>query len=604
MSEGESSHFIRFDAQDAIAALWRNKRWLAFGALTGLALGAVVHQLLPKPYTATTTVLVEAYGPPGGLMQGPAHLSMRERLQTLRYRIESDTWLARALERVPGAVPSADSIRPRIGFEVLDAASREAAVFSVSYTDDDPERARDIVTALTGQLMDERSKERADQAAQTVRLLQGEAEQSRQEIATLGVRVEEELRTRARVSNRGVALAPSEGRADRSARLAALQRIEEQVSRAESTFTSDHPALKQLYAERRALLQRIRTSPASPVPSEGGLTDTEPGSERSALQHEYEASVDRYARLIDRLTEVRMTEQLERDGSARELLVLRAPKVPTQPDSLPLPLLLIGGTLLGTGLAAAALLARSFLRPSFTDDPERLRTLSGLPVVAAIPVLRPAQRTRPPIDAMVVAAHAPQSRVGERYRRLLPHLHGGPDGAPVVLVASAGNGDGRSLSAANLAAGIATADPRRQILVIDTDVRRPAQHRLFGVPRGPGLVDAVMASATLGQVAVRTAIPNLHVLAAGGTPEDALGLIADERFAALIDEARRKFQVVFLDAPPVGDSVDAALLSRLATLAVFVIRTDSTQRVAAARALTEIGVPVGLLLNAAGRFDA
>jgi len=604
MSDGESPHFVRFDPHDAISALWRNKRWLAFGALTGLALGTLIHHFVPKPYTATTTVLVEAYGPPGGLMQGPAQLSMRERLQTLRYRIESDAWLARALERVPGAVPSADSVRPGIGFEVLDAASREAAVFTVSYTDEAPERARDIVAALTGQLLDERSKERADQAAQTTRLLQGEAEQSRQEIAALGSRLEEESRTRARVTTQGVPLAPVEGQADRSARLAALQRLEEQVARAESTYTPDHPALKQLYAERNALLQRIRRSPVAPARRQAGVAGAEPGSERSALQSEYEASVDRYAKLIDRLTEVRMTEQLERDGSIREIRVLRAPKAPKHPDSPPLLLFLAGGALLGTALAAATLLARSFVRPTFSDDPERLRALSGLPVVATIPVLRPAQSTRPPIDPMVVAAHAAQSLVGERYRRLLPHLHGGPDGAPVVLVASAGRGDGRTLSVANLAAGIATAEPRRQILVIDTDVRRPALHRLFGVPRGPGLVDAVTAGATLGQVAVRTAIPNLHVLAAGGTPEDALGLIADERFAALVDEARRKFQVVFLDAPPVGESVDTVLLSRVATLAVFVVRTDFTQRMATARALAEIGVPVGLLLNAAGRLDA
>ena len=606
MSEGGSPVFPRFDPRDAVSTLWRNKRWLALGALAGLALGALVHRVVPKTYTSKTSILVEAYGAHGGVVQGPAQLSMRDRLQTLRYRIESDTWLGRALARVPTAAPSADAVRPGIAFEVLDASSGQAAVFSVSYTGDDPERARDIVAALTDQLIEERSKERTEQAAETVRLLHAEVEPARQQIAALGNRRDEAARARARALASGEpAVGSAEGQADRSARLGALQRLDEEVARAESAYTPSHPALKLLHAERRALLQRIRSSSPAPGGRVSGAPGDGPDSERSTEQLEYEASVDRYEKLIDHLTEVRMTEQLERNGSIHEIQVLRAPRVPRHSNSPPLLLFLAGGTLLGTALASASLLARSLLRPTFSDDPERLRALSGLPVVASIPVLRPVQCTRPGIDPMVVAAHAPQSRAGERYRRLLPHLHAGPDGAaPVVLVASAGRGDGRTLSVANLAAGIATAEPNRQILVIDADVRQPTLHRLLGVPRGPGLVDAVAAGATLGQVAVPTAIPNLYVLAAGGVPEDALGLILDERFAALVEEARRKFQVVFLDAPPVGESDDAALLSRVATLAVFVVRTDYTERMAAARALAEIGVPVGLLLNAAGDAGA
>jgi Mrp family chromosome partitioning ATPase len=604
MSESESRLSSRFDVRDALFALWCNKRWLALGALVGLALGALAHRIVPKSYTATTSVLVEGYGPAsGGLVQGPAQLSMRERLQTLRYRLESDGWLARALARVPGAAPSADAVRPGIGFEVLEAASNQVAVFSVSFTGDDAEQTRDIVAALTDQLIEERSMERAEQADEVARLLQGEVNAARQEIATLGDRRDAAARARARESTRGAAPGATEGQADRSSRLDALQRLEEQVAGAESAYTPNHPALKQLYAARRALLERVRRSPVGPARRESGAPD-EPDAGHTALQREYEASVDRYAKLIERLTEVHMTEQLERNAAIREIQVLRAPEVPQHSDAPDLLLFLAGGTLLGTGLVGASLLARSFLRPTFSDDAEQLHVLSGLPVVASIPELRPVERVRAPIDSMVVTAHAPQSRVGERYRRLLPHLDAGQDGAPVVLVASPGRGDGRTLSVANLAAGIATAEPERQILVVDTDVRRPGLHRLFGVPRGPGLVDAVTAGATLGQVAVTTAIPNLHVLPAGGTPEDALALIADERFVALVDEARRKFQVVFLDTPPAGESADVALLSRVATLAVFIVRTNYTQRAAATRVLAEISVPVGLLLNAAGRVDA
>jgi capsular exopolysaccharide synthesis family protein len=598
MSDG-APRIPRFDAFDAVTTAWRARGWIALGAAAGLALGAAYLVLVPKHYTSTTTILVETAGRPE-TGPGPAQLSMRERLQTLRYRIESDDWLAGALARVGDKAPSAEAVRSHIDFEVLDAASREAAVFRVSYAADDPRQARDVLTAINDELLDERSKERAGQVDRSVRMLEDEVAEAQRQIATLGERAD--ALDGARAGAPRSADEPASRQADRSAGLAALQRVEEELARAESMYKSRHPALEQLYAERSALLRRMRDSGPAP-PGAHALADgmREVTSQRSALEREYEASIDRYTKLVDRLSEVRMSGQLERDGSIQEIRVLRAPQAPKRADG-PTPLVpLLGGTLLGALLAAAAHLARAGLHPTFPDDPHRLRDLSGLPVLAAIPVLRPAERTCAPIDPLVVAAHEPAGTAGERYRRLLPHLHAGPDGAPVVLVASAERGDGRTITAANLAAAVATADPGRQILAIDTDVRRPALHRLFGVAPSPGLAEVVTANAPLGQLAVATAVPNLHVLAAGALPTDATRLLASERFAALVEDARRKFQLVLLDAPPVGDSIETVLLSRVATLAVFVVRAEATPRERVAQALAEIGVPVGLLLNGAGR---
>src|SRR5690606_6475653 len=79
--------------------------------------------------------------------------------------------------------------------------------------------------------------------------------------------------------------------------------------------------------------------------------------------------------------------------------------------------------------------------------------------------------------------------------------------------------------------------------------------------------------------------------------DNPVALLEDERMLKLIDTARREFGAIFLDAPPRLPVVDAALLERLATLVLFVVRAEVTPRASVLRGLRGIGLPGGLVFN-------
>lgn len=141
------------------------------------------------------------------------------------------------------------------------------------------------------------------------------------------------------------------------------------------------------------------------------------------------------------------------------------------------------------------------------------------------------------------------------------------DGAEVIALLSPGTGDGRSQLAAELAIAFAQLD--RPTLLVDADLRQPSQHLLFAADNKSGLAQAIE----------RGAAPHLHpveelrhlwLLTAGPTPDNALELLLNKRFAALVEEWRESFDFVVLDTPPITEYSDglavASLIKRVLVL--------------------------------------
>jgi len=129
------------------------------------------------------------------------------------------------------------------------------------------------------------------------------------------------------------------------------------------------------------------------------------------------------------------------------------------------------------------------------------------------------------------------------------------------------------------------------------DLRAPSLHALLGLPVGPGLVECIRGDVSLASVLLPTRVPNLYLLRAGDAGDSPLAPLEDERMAKLVDAARREFGAVFLAAPPRLSLVDAAVLERMATMLLFVVRAGHTPRVSVMRALRGVELPVGLILN-------
>jgi capsular exopolysaccharide synthesis family protein len=194
---------------------------------------------------------------------------------------------------------------------------------------------------------------------------------------------------------------------------------------------------------------------------------------------------------------------------------------------------------------------------------------------------------------------APSSR--EQYRRLAAGLHQNQlsQGAKVVMVTSALAGEGKTLTASNLALTLSESY-RRQVLLIDADLRKPSLHVVFSLKVTEGLCEGLAAPADE-QLALHQVSPFLTILPAGRPTSDPMGVLTSDRMRRLVDEARETFDWVVIDTPPVGLLPDANLLASMVDGALVVIRADATPHALVQRAVEAIGTDkiLGVILNRA-----
>lgn len=191
----------------------------------------------------------------------------------------------------------------------------------------------------------------------------------------------------------------------------------------------------------------------------------------------------------------------------------------------------------------------------------------------------------------------PASR--EQYRRLAAVMHDAQSasGLKVVMIASAVVGEGKTLTAANLALTFSESY-RKRVLLIDADLRKPALHNVFRIDASSGLSDGLTASTT-SKLTVRQVSERLAVLPAGRPSADPMEGLVSDRMRRLIDEAKDTFDWVILDTPPLELLPDAHLLASMADGVVVVVRAESTPHNMVRRAVDALGRSriLGVVLN-------
>ena len=201
----------------------------------------------------------------------------------------------------------------------------------------------------------------------------------------------------------------------------------------------------------------------------------------------------------------------------------------------------------------------------------------------------------------------PASR--EQYRRLAAALHHAQtaSGIKVVMIASAVAEEGKTLTAANLALTLSESY-RKNVLLIDADLRRPSLHTIFKVRGAPGLNEGLTATDEP-KLPLHDVSTRLTVLPAGMPNADPMAGLTSRRMQSLIDEAREAFAWVIIDTPPVGLLTDANLLASMVDGAVLVVKAGATPYDIVKRAVDTIGASklLGVVLNRAdsslGRYS-
>jgi capsular exopolysaccharide synthesis family protein len=205
------------------------------------------------------------------------------------------------------------------------------------------------------------------------------------------------------------------------------------------------------------------------------------------------------------------------------------------------------------------------------------------------------------IEEHLVSLLEPTSFAAEQYRvlrHLIEQLHKSTD-LSVVAVSSAGVADGKTTTAINLAGALAQA-PDARVLLVDADLRVPALATRLGCDTRPGLVDAIL-DGDLPLEAVVQVRPtlNLSVLAAGQPPSAPYEVLKSPRVGGLLAEARRRYDYIVLDLPPLVSVPDGRVIGKLVDGFLIVVAAHRTSRQLLEEALSipEAGKVVGLVFN-------
>lgn len=312
--------------------------------------------------------------------------------------------------------------------------------------------------------------------------------------------------------------------------------------------------------------------------------------------------------LQEKYQESRITE-VGQLGNVRIIDYGKAPEYPIKPKKK---MNLLLGILIGLGLGVGIAFLLDYIDNSVrsVEDVEGL----GLPLVATIPFIKPEQtngthkKTKiddpevADINERLVTHLRPKSPVSEAYRTLRTNILFSSPGKPkkAFVVTSSGPKEGKSTSISNLA--ITFAQMGTRTLLVDADLRRPVIHKLFGLDKRLGLTNILVGRSTLSEAVQRVeSLPHLDVLTSGIIPPNPAELLGSEAMQFFLDEAREKYEIILLDAPPIIAVTDPSVLAPLVDGVILVIRSAQAQRDAVMHAMEQlqrVNAPLlGALLN-------
>ena len=225
------------------------------------------------------------------------------------------------------------------------------------------------------------------------------------------------------------------------------------------------------------------------------------------------------------------------------------------------------------------------------------------PPAGRSPAFEATPRLMAQLDAHLVAALAPSSLAAEQYRSLRTRIKRIDAGRALrtIAVTSPNKGDGKSLTAANLALTMAQ-EFQQRVLLVDCDLRRPSVHQLFGLSEGPGLGDVLMNAAELDHSLILLPEHHLTVLPAGLPPSNPAELLGSAAMRRVLDTLRSRFDRILIDVPPVAPLADLHILAPMLDGLLMIVRAGITPKPAIERALAGLDPAkvLGLVLNESG----
>lgn len=263
-------------------------------------------------------------------------------------------------------------------------------------------------------------------------------------------------------------------------------------------------------------------------------------------------SADTYRMLHDSLLQ-RYRDMASQAGfQAGRIQPLDRAAVPDRPFSPRIGVILLVAALGGAALGVLLVAARHMFDDAVTSA-DTLAERVGLPLIGAVPVT--GDNVQPPEIFAPIASSL-----------LLASVDGLPRS---LLVTSAQEGEGKSLTVHALALALALLGKR--VLVIDADMRRPVQHRLFRLTPGHGISEVLTGQARVRDVILESGVAGVALLPCGAVPPNPAELLSTRALDTLLADVRDDYDTLLIDAPPILGLDDTPLLAAKAQASLLVV---------------------------------
>lgn len=301
------------------------------------------------------------------------------------------------------------------------------------------------------------------------------------------------------------------------------------------------------------------------------------------LERQLQAAQATYSLLHQKFQEIRIAEN-QNIGNARVISAATVPNEPVTSGQMPFMVAAVIGI-----LAAVASVYVLEATDKSIQTVEQAKKVFGYTLLGVIPAKKQAEKVSLKNGDLerstpeIIMRESPRSALSEAYQMLQANLKflNSDKELKAIVVTSSVPKEGKSTVSANLA--LAMAQMGRKVLLIDADMRRPLQQKIWDLSNHLGLSNIIVGQ-TEPRNAIKKITANLHVLTAGVIPPNPMALLDSQRMASLIEVFCTHYDYIVVDTPAVNVAADAAILGKMTDGVLLVVRPGVVDTACAARA--------------------
>ncbi len=334
-----------------------------------------------------------------------------------------------------------------------------------------------------------------------------------------------------------------------------------------------------LQQQLQELSQEIQDTDAK-LQALANATDAESKAREAVLEDRLAQYRSTFGNVLAQLENIRLAEANAQD-TITVVEQAEVPQWPVRPRVMMNTLLaaIVGGMI---GLGAAFLIEYLDDTIKTPDDIARITSASTLGIIA---------RGKGDSPDAIIALDEPRSPVAEAYRTIRTSIQfaGVDNPMRTIVITSAGPGEGKSTTAANLA--VVMAQTGSKVVLIDADLRKPTQHKRWKLPNTVGLTGALLMdelSDNLDYLLTPTQTENLWLLTSGQLPHNPSELLGSHKLKQLTKQLLKDYDILIFDSPPALAVTDPVILGREMDGVIVVVDSGATREPAIIHVLSEM----------------